>query len=133
MTIGPKQSKLTAVEERAAYAAATERDVDTCQRCRRDCGPTARDHRQNRRPGNTIPENLQVLGLRCHIWKTEHPMDAVAEGWSVPAWGDPRGWPARRWVPTALGFSHLSWVLYVGKGWEVISEARALQIMEGTK
>jgi len=132
VTVGQKAAKLTPAQERAAYAAATRRDDDTCQRCLRNCGPTARDHRQNRQAGNTIPENLQVLGLRCHIWKTEHPAAAIADGWAVSAWADPRKWPARRWVRGEHNIMHLSWVLYHGTRYEVISDARAHQIMEGT-
>lgn len=116
MTILPKTRKPTAREEREAYLLATYRDDDTCQRCRRDCGQTARDHRQNRQPGNTTAANLQVLGLRCHQWKTEHPHDAMREGWAVPGYALPENWPARRWQETAHGMLRLAWCLYDNQG-----------------
>lgn len=131
--IAPRPQKQTPREEREAYKIATARDQDRCQRCLRDCGPTARDHRQNRRTGNTVASNLQVLGLRCHIWKTEHPKDALAEGWSVPSWADPAEWPARRWRKTSVGTVAPGWCLYDDEGdvlWISDDDARRL-IEEG--
>lgn len=111
--IGPKTTKPTRAEETNAYELATLRDLNTCQRCRRDCGPIARDHRQNRQAGNTTLQNLQCLGLACHLWKTEHPKAAVTEGWAVPRYADPAEWPARRWMPSGVaGTLRLVWVLY---------------------
>lgn len=110
--IGPKTAKPTRAEETNAYELATLRDSNTCQRCRRDCGPIARDHRQNRQAGNTTLQNLQCLGLACHRWKTEHPNAAIAEGWAVPRYADPAEWPARRWMPGVAGTLRLVWVLY---------------------
>lgn len=128
--ITPKLAKPTKADEADAYELATLRDHDTCQRCRRDCGPSARDHRQNRRAGNTRSSNLQCLGLACHIWKTEHPRLALEEGWAVPSWGDPAEWPARRWIRTELGTQRLSWVLYDDLGyWVEISEGDAFERM----
>ncbi|ANJ26794.1 HNH endonuclease [Agromyces aureus] len=131
--IGPKVAKPTAAAERDAYEIATLRDADTCQRCRRYCGPTARDHRKNRsQGGQTVASNLCVLGLGCHMWKTENPEDAVDDGWAVPGWprADWRQWPARRWVKHPLGYLDLVWVLLddVG-GWEVIDETDARERM----
>ena len=114
--IAPKTPKPTAAEEKRAYALVTERDGNTCQRCLRDCGPIARDHRQNRQPGNTTVANLQLLGLRCHQWKTEHPKKAVAEGWAVPGYADPLVWPARRWFTGDFGIRTLGWILYRNDG-----------------
>jgi len=114
--IAPKTPKPSKADEHDAYELATLRDDNTCQRCRRDCGPIARDHRQNRQPGNTIVANLQCLGLLCHQWKTEHPKDAIAEGWAVPSWADPLVWPARRWFKGAFGVMTLGWVLYRNDG-----------------
>lgn len=115
--IGPKQVAPTHAEESAAYELATLRDGELCQHCRRDCGPTARDHRKNRsQGGQTVAENLQVLGLLCHTWKTDHPEDANAQGWGVPAWADPATYPARRWIRTIYGTHRLGWVLYKRDG-----------------
>ena len=130
--IAQKRPRQTRAEERAAYEVATIRDADTCQRCRRNCGPIARDHRQNRDGRNTVPSNLQCLGLACHLWKTEHPAEAVTEGWAVPRHTllSPAEWPARRWVKTNLGTLRLAWVLYDDAGgWAEIDEIEALQRM----
>lgn len=131
--IGPKVSKPTPAEERDAYELVTHRDANTCQRCRRNCGPIARDHRRNRGQGGyTVPSNLQLLGLECHTWKTEHPADAVADGWAVPAWARWAEWPARRWVRHDLGYLELVWVLYDDAGsWEVITDDEARRRIEG--
>jgi len=130
--IGPKTPKPTPAEERDPYEVATNRDADMCQRCRRNCGPTARDHRKNRSQGGwTVPSNLQVLGLGCHTWKTENPEDAISDGWAVPGWptADWREWPARRWVPMVYGL-RLGWVIYDDTGsWTEITEAEAHERM----
>ena len=89
--ITPKTEQPTPRERAEAYELATLRDHDMCQRCRRpSCQPTARDHRKNRSQGGlTVVENLQLLGLPCHEWKTEHPAEANEEGWGVPGWAEP--------------------------------------------
>lgn len=131
--IVPKKPKPTATEEKRAYKIVTARDDDTCQRCLRNCGPIARDHRRNRSQGGlTTPANLHLLGLQCHVWATEHPTDAVAEGWAVPGFADPLVWPGRRYRRGDYGIVHLSWCLYDNKGgvhW--ISDEEALRRMEG--
>lgn len=114
--IGPKSEHPSKSDEKLAYALVTERDGNTCQRCLRDCGPIARDHRQNRQPGNTTVANLQLLGLRDHIWKTEHPREALVEGWAVPSWADPLVWPARRWRLSAYGVMRPGWCLLDNQG-----------------
>lgn len=122
----------TSAQERDAYELVTLRDGNTCQRCRRDCGPVARDHRKNRSQGGlTVLSNLHLLGLGCHTWKTEHPKDAVDEGWAVPAYGDPAEWPARRYFRSAYGMVRLSWVIYGDDGSvREISEQDARERME---
>ncbi len=132
--IGPKARPPSAAEEADAYEVATNRDANTCQRCRRNCGPIARDHRKNRgqEGGWTIPSNLQCLGLGCHIWKTEHPEQAVADGWAVPGYrmAVPREWPAARWVRTERGTLRRAWVLYDDEGgWQEITETEARERM----
>jgi hypothetical protein len=131
--IRPKTPKPTKVQEQAAYAIATGRDADTCQRCLRDCGPIARDHRQNRQPGNTVASNLVLLGLGCHIWKTEHPAEALEQGWAVPRWANPARWPARRWFRSINGVTFREgWALYddIGTVTE-ITDQEARDLMEG--
>ncbi|WP_369125303.1 HNH endonuclease [Cryobacterium sp. GrIS_2_6] len=81
-----------------------------CVRCGA-VGTVQRDHRQNRMRGNTVASNLQALCPRCHQFKSEHPMLATEEGWSVPRWGVPSSWPAQRMVCGPHGL-HLVWVLY---------------------
>ncbi|MEO5920472.1 MAG: HNH endonuclease signature motif containing protein [Pseudolysinimonas sp.] len=115
--IEPKTQKPTPTEEREAYALATKRDGDICQRCLRYCGPTNRDHRKPRGQGGlTTAGNLQCLGgsgtTGCHGWRTENPADALAQGWSVPSFADPLSWPAARWFPTPWNTLRLGWVLY---------------------
>lgn len=128
----PRPSK---ADEADAYEIVTLRDAGTCQRCRRNCGPFNRDHRQNRRPGNTRASNLQGLGgsgtTGCHGWKTTHPQEANEQGWGCPSWADPAEWPARRWV--AGGYVlRLAWVLYDDEGgWREISDAEAELRMKG--
>jgi len=136
--IGPKVPKPSAADERDAYELATLRDLDTCQRCRRNCGPSNRDHRQNRsQGGRTVVSNLQVIGgtgtTGCHGFITSHPEEATAEGWAVPGWAVPADWPARRWVRGDAGILHLVWVLYSDDG-EIteITEADAAERMYGT-
>jgi hypothetical protein len=131
--IAPKTQKPSKADEHDAYELVTLRDMNSCQRCGRDCGPIARDHRQNRQSGNTIVSNLQLLGLGCHQWKTEHPRAAIAEGWAVPSWADPREWPARRWFTGDYGIKTLGWVLYRDNGDVLeITESEAVRRMEGT-
>lgn len=109
--IGPKAPKPSKADERDAYELVTMRDANTCQRCKSDCGPVARDHRQNRQSGNTVLSNLQCLGLACHIWKTENPRQAIAEGWGVSRYRVPAEYPAARWFRGELG-----WCLYADDG-----------------
>ena len=131
--LGLKRAKLTAKQEREAYAAATARDLGQCQRCGFQ-GPTDRDHRQNRDAWNTVVSNLHLLGSSralggcgCHVWKSEHPREALEQGFAVPRWADPREWPAYRvWD---------GWVLYFdepderGRWWKPITEDEARSLM----
>lgn len=137
--IGPKRPRLTKAEERDAYETVTHRDRGTCQRCRRPGLHVERDHRQGRDAFNTTPANLQLLcgpfspGGGCHQWKTEHPADALAEGWTVPRYADPAAWPARRYVRTGIGTLRLAWVLYDDEGeWREIAEYLAHELMGAT-
>lgn len=131
--ISQRVPKPTAREEHIAYELATLRDRDTCQRCRRNCGPIARDHRKNRsQGGRTAASNLQCLGLGCHDWKTRHPKAAIAEGWAVPGSQDPLIWPARRYVSAGIAQVTAIWVLYDDQGgWKRISDSEAALRMQG--
>lgn len=133
MAVGQRPVKLTAKQEREAYRLVTERDQGMCQRCGYR-GPVERDHRQGRNAYNTVPSNLQCLGAAlggcgCHKWVTEHPEQAVLEGFTVPRWAHPQLWPAYR-----IG---AGWVLYFdtpdadGNWWQPISQATADLIMNG--
>lgn len=130
--IGQRVAKPTKAQEADAYELATLRDDETCQRCRRPGRVAQRDHRQNRRRGNTVPSNLQLLcAVECHPWKTTHPAEALADGWAVPSWADPAEWPARRWVKSVYGL-RLAWVLYDDEGsWTEIPEHLAHELMGG--
>lgn len=119
--------------EQGAYDTVTLRDANTCQKCHRVGVATQRDHRRNRsQGGKTLPSNLQLLCVFCHDWKTSNPKRAIAEGWQCPGWADPTWWPARRWLPTAIGTKRAAWVLYddVGDFIEISStEAEAVMGM----
>lgn len=131
-TIAQRTPKMSKREEEIAYEIVTLRDYNTCQKCKRNCGPVARDHRQNRQGNNTVVSNLQCLGLGCHTWKTEHPADAIDEGWAVPRWADPLVWPARRYVPSGVGTLTPVWVLYDNQGgWQRITDDDAARRMAG--
>jgi len=117
-------------------------DGNMCQRCRRpSCQPIARDHRKNRSQGGlTVVENLQLLGLPCHEWKTEHPAEANEEGWGVPGWAEPADYPARRWIRGIGGVLRPAWVLYEaaadwgdGPGYVEITDAEAAERRAGLR
>lgn len=138
--IEPKVQKPSKADEHDAYELVTLRDKNMCQRCGRDCGHgmVSRDHRKNRSQGGlTVPSNLQILGgtgtTGCHGFVTSHPRQAIAEGWAVPSWADPREWPARRWFTGDYGIKTLGWVLYDDAGHVLeITESEAVRRMEGT-
>jgi hypothetical protein len=132
--IGPKEEKPTAREQREAYELVEVRDGGVCQWCRRnECGPIQIDHRRNRSQGGlTVIENLQALGLRHHVEKTEHPDAANSEGHGVPGWAEPADYPARRWLRSTVGTVRLGQVLYLpadlwadGPGFREIGEMEA--------
>lgn len=129
-----KVAKQTEAEKRAAYRITTERDSELCVRCRRAPG-TNRDHRKNRsQGGRTTPANLQLLcgsgTTGCHGWVTEHPKEAIEEGWACPGYAEPADWPARRWMGTHLGALRLGWALYDDRGGITrITEVEAMERM----
>ena len=126
--IGPRPVKLTARQEKEAYEQVTARDKGRCVRCGSG-GVTQRDHRQNRDAYNTVPSNLQLLCVSCHVWKTTHPDKAIYEGFGVSRWSRPELWPAWR--------IDAGWVLYLdkpdadGRWWQPISHATADLLMNG--
>ena len=106
--IGQRAVKLTARQEREAYAAATERDKGRCVRCGTNA-PTHRDHRQNRDAYNTVVANLQLLcAIVCHPWKNANPAAAMRDGFAVSRWADPAATPAYRFG--------VGWVIYDNDG-----------------
>jgi len=131
--IGQKNPRPGRADEKQAYAITTNRDDLTCQRCLGWCGAPQRDHRKNRSQGGlTLASKLQLLGLVCHEWKTDHPRKAPEDGWAVPGWADPREWPTRRWFRTPLNTVRKGWALLddVG-GVHEISEDEARKRVEG--
>ncbi len=130
--ISPKMPKLTKAQEKHAYKVVTERDQGRCVRCGA-AGTVERDHRQNRTAYNTVPSNLHLLGgafgCGCHKWKTEHPQEAVEQGFAVPRWARPELWPAWRY--------DVGWVIYYdqpdirGRWWSEITESTAHMLMRG--
>lgn len=124
--IGPKMEKWTSrTHEIDGREIVKLRDAGVCVRCRRvhPLFGVNHDHRRNRsQGGDWSPSNGQLLcgsgTTGCHGYVTEHPREAVADGWAVPGWADWREWPARRWLPASNGTLRLGWVLYddVG-GW----------------
>ena len=133
MTITPKMAALTARDEREAYELATLRDCETCVRCRRH-GEVQRDHRRNRsQGGRTVVENLQCMCNHCHVWKSEHPKEAVELGWAVPGWAEPGDWPARRMFLSDNGARILGWCFYLpnGRVQEISAETAARRLAGG--
>lgn len=127
----PKVAKPTKAEEREAYRIATDRDENSCVKCRRG-GPVERDHRQNRQGGNTVASNIQCLCRTHHQWKTEHPEEALADGYAVPRWAVPSEFPARRWLRTFHGVLRAAWVLLDDHGsWVEIDADEAARRMRG--
>lgn len=118
--IAQRTAELSRAEERQNYSLAFKRDGGTddrqatCQKCRQ-FGTVQMDHRQNRMPGNTVPSNLQALCPTCHKWKTEHPTEALAQGFAVLRHTTltPDEWPARRWVESRFSTWREAWVLYL--------------------
>lgn len=115
------------------------RDAGVCVRCRRvhPLFGVNFDHRKNKGQGGPwSASNGQLLcgsgTTGCHGWKTDHPTDAVTEGWAVPGWdrADPLKWPARRWLRTDLGTLRLAWVIYDDFGsWTEITHGYAFVLM----
>lgn len=130
--IGPRVAYLTPAEETRAYALVAERDEQQCQRCWRGA-VVQRDHRKNRsQGGRTAASNLHLLCPECHLWKSDHPVEAARDGWGVPGWADPAEFPARRWLRTELGTLRQAWVLYDDAGtWREISTDEADRRKEG--
>ncbi len=131
--IAPKVEQQTAREEREAYELATLRDRETCVMCG-SYEMTQRDHRRNRSQGGlTVVENLQVLCHTHHLWKTDHPKEAVAEGWACPGWAEPAEWPARRMFLTDNGARILGWCFYLpnGRVQEISAETAARRMAGG--
>jgi hypothetical protein len=138
--IGPKRQKQRPRDKEEAYELATLRDRGQCQMPADVYGPHGgemqRDHRQNRDDHNTVVENLQLLCVVHHKWKTENPAIANRTGWGCPRYERPADWPARRVVD-----GHLEWVRYLptseyfghgeDMGFIVISDVEAAGMRRG--
>jgi hypothetical protein len=137
--IGPKVSKPSKADEKAAYEVTTLRDMGVCVRCRcvHPLHGVNRDHRKERSLGGlTKPSNLQLLcgsgTTGCHGFKTTNPKAAMDEGLSVPSWADPLVWPGRRWVRDGMGVTRPVWCLYRDDGtWDQITDDNAYERMTG--
>lgn len=130
--IGPKADPIPKRDEQIAYELATLRDGETCVVCRKSEW-IERDHRKNRsQGGQTTVENIQLLCHSHHLWKTEHPKEAIEKGLAVPGWADPAGYPGQRWFKTDNGHWVLSWCTYNKDGTVTsISNREALERREG--
>ena len=86
-----------------ATAALRYRSADRCERCRDPLSPdrAERHHRMRRRDGGDRLSNLLWLCRKCHAWITEHPAEAMANGWIVSALASPPLDPAT--VPVRMG------------------------------
>lgn len=64
-----------------------------CERCSQPLGDNLeRHHRQRREVGGDRLSNLLALHSQCHQYITEHPEEALANGWIVSTHG-PDGAP----------------------------------------
>lgn len=68
-----------------------------CERCGHPLGENLeRHHRQRREVGGDRLANLLALHSRCHAYITEHPEEALANGWIVSSHAaDPAAVPVR--------------------------------------
>ena len=75
-------------KKRTDYLRSIEADMAVCERCwhakATDCHEVLR-----RSQGGSItdPANLRLLCRPCHRWLTEHPRQAIAEGWQITSRG----------------------------------------------
>ena len=70
-----------------------------CERCQCDLNTVRieRHHRIRRRDRGDRLSNLLALCSACHLWITDHPEEAYANGWSIRALDDvdPETMPVR--------------------------------------
>jgi len=82
-----------------------------CERCGRPIGESAeRHHRQRREVGGDRLANLLLLHPACHQHITEHPDEAMTQGWIVSTAGPIGGTPDPAEVPVRLPDGYL-WLL----------------------
>ena len=88
-----------------------------CERCGQSLSDNLeRHHRQRRQVGGDRLSNLLALHSRCHTYITEHPEEAMANGWIVSAHG-PDGTPDPALVKVRLpGLSGSAWWLLSDDG-----------------
>lgn len=81
-----RQSAKRAREQRGRVAMLRdiEADQQICQRCRADRASQAHEYLRRSQGGSiTEIEGIALICFECHRFITEHPRQAVAEGWAV--------------------------------------------------
>ena len=59
-------------------------DQEVCQRCRSDRASQAHEYLRRSQGGSiTEIEGIALICFDCHRFITEHPRQAVAEGWAI--------------------------------------------------
>lgn len=83
-----------------ANAALVRRSGGRCEHCGAQLhGRVERHHRQRREVGGDRLANVVYLRPECHQWITEHPEEAMANGWIVSSFHpDPAGQAMRHGV-----------------------------------
>ena len=70
--------------ERVKMLREIEADQEICQRCRQAGANQAHEYLRRSQGGSiTEIEGIALICFECHRFITEHPRQAVAEGWAV--------------------------------------------------
>ena len=70
--------------QRVAMLREIEADQEICQRCHSDRASQAHEYLRRSQGGSiTEIEGIALICFECHRFITEHPRQAVAEGWAV--------------------------------------------------
>lgn len=85
------------------------RDGTRCAWCGEQLRNDAdRHHRQRRRDGGDVIENIVIMHSACHHYAHEHVADARRAGIIVPTWADP--------VETPVDMPGIGWCLLTPEG-----------------